>query len=47
MYWGSNKGNYGGLWSDEIAWHNQPCSLKLKIPPLSTMIFKPQGLPLD
>ena len=47
MYWGSNKGNYGGLWSDEIAWHNQPYSLKLKIPPLSTMIFKPQGLPFD
>jgi 1,4-alpha-glucan branching enzyme len=47
MYWGSNKGNYGGLWSDEIAWHNQPYSLKLIIPPLSTMIFKPQGLPLD
>ena len=47
MYWGSNKGNYGGLWSDEIAWHNQPYSLKLKIPPLSTMIFKPQCAPLD
>jgi 1,4-alpha-glucan branching enzyme len=47
MYWGSNKGNYGGLWSDEIAWHNQAYSLKLKIPPLATMIFKPQGLPLD
>jgi 1,4-alpha-glucan branching enzyme len=42
IYWGSNKGNYGALWSDEIAWHNQPYSLELKIPPLSTMIFKPQ-----
>jgi len=41
IYWGSNKGNYGGLWSDELAWHNQPYSLELKIPPLSTMIFKP------
>jgi 1,4-alpha-glucan branching enzyme len=41
MYWGSNKGNFGGLWSDELAWHNQPYSLGLKIPPLSTMIFKP------
>jgi 1,4-alpha-glucan branching enzyme len=45
MYWGSNKGNYGSLWSDEIAWHNQPYSLKLIIPPLSTMIFKPQCEP--
>jgi 1,4-alpha-glucan branching enzyme len=43
IYWGSNKGNYGSLWSDEIAWHNQPYSLELKIPPLSTMIFKPQS----
>jgi 1,4-alpha-glucan branching enzyme len=42
IYWGSNKGNYGGLRSDEMAWHNQPYSLDLKIPPLSTMIFKPQ-----
>jgi 1,4-alpha-glucan branching enzyme len=47
MYWGSNKGNYGGLWSDEIAWHNQPYSLNLKIPPLSTMILKPQCETLD
>ena len=42
VYWGSNKGNYGASWSDEIAWHNQPYSLNLKIPPLSTMIFKPK-----
>jgi 1,4-alpha-glucan branching enzyme len=41
IYWGSNKGNYGGWWSDELAWHNQPYSIELKIPPLSTMIFKP------
>jgi len=47
IYWGSNKGNYGGLWSDELAWHNQPYSLELKIPPLSTMIFKPQFESVD
>ena len=47
IYWGSNKGNYGGLWSDEIAWHNQPYSLKLNIPPLSTMIFKPKFESVD
>ena len=41
IYWGSNKGNYGGMWSDGVAWHNQPYSLNLKIPPLSTMVFKP------
>ncbi len=47
MYWGSNKGNYGGLWSDERAWHNQPFSLALNIPPLATMIFKPQCESVD
>jgi len=47
IYWGSNKGNYGGLRSDEMAWHNQPYSLELKIPPLSTMIFKPLFDSLD
>ena len=44
VYWGSNKGNYGGVWSDEVPWHGRSCSLNLKIPPLATMIFKPQSL---
>ena len=47
IYWGSNKGNYGGLWSDKVAWHNQPYSLKLKIPPLSTIVLKPNLVPID
>lgn len=41
-YWGSNKGNFGGIWSEEIPWHGRPFSLNLKVPPLSTVIFKPQ-----
>ena len=41
IYWGSNKGNYGSMWSDGVTWHNQPYSLNLKIPPLSTMVLKP------
>jgi 1,4-alpha-glucan branching enzyme len=47
IYWGSNKGNFGALWSDEIAWHNQPYSLNIIIPPLSTMIFKPKFESVD
>lgn len=41
IYWGSNKGNWGGLWSDERPWHGLPYSLNLNLPPLSTIIFKP------
>ncbi|NOY61024.1 MAG: 1,4-alpha-glucan branching protein GlgB, partial [Calditrichaeota bacterium] len=41
-YWGSNKGNFGGLDSEPISWHGRPFSLNLKIPPLATMIFKPE-----
>lgn len=40
IYWGSNKGNFGGLWSDEIPWHGFSYSLNLNLPPLSTSIFK-------
>jgi len=42
IYWGSNKGNLGGLHSDEIPWHSHPYSLNLKVPPLATVIFKPE-----
>lgn len=41
IYWGSNKGNMGGGWSEDVPWHGLPYSLNLNIPPLSTMIFKP------
>lgn len=41
IYFGSNKGNYGGVEADEIPWHGKPYSLNLKIPPLSTSVFKP------
>lgn len=38
---GSGIGNFGGFWSDQIGWDNQPYSLNLNIPPLSVMMFKP------
>ncbi len=42
IYGGSNKGNWGGLHSDEKPWHHHPFSLDLVIPPLATVIFKPK-----
>ncbi len=41
LYWGSNKGNWGGLHSDEQGFHGRPYSLNLVIPPLATIILKP------
>jgi len=41
IYWGSNQGNLGGRWAEEIPWHGLPYSICLNLPPLSTIIFKP------
>jgi len=41
LYWGSNKGNLGGIDSDSMGWHNQPHSLNIQVPPLATVILKP------
>jgi 1,4-alpha-glucan branching enzyme len=40
-YWGSNVGNRGGVQSDAVAWHNQPCSMEITLPPLGVVYFKP------
>jgi len=40
-YWGTNKGNYGGLHAEEVPFHGRPCSINLVLPPLATVIFKP------
>ncbi|MGM0507713.1 MAG: 1,4-alpha-glucan branching protein GlgB [Fusobacteriota bacterium] len=39
-YWGSNFGNYGGLWSEDLPWQGKQHSLKINIPPLSGVYFK-------
>jgi 1,4-alpha-glucan branching enzyme len=41
IYWGSNMGNAGGVNADKVPWHAKPYSIKITIPPLSIMIFKP------
>jgi 1,4-alpha-glucan branching enzyme len=42
IYWGSNIGNLGGASAEAIPFHDRPFSLRLTLPPLSTMVFKSQ-----
>ena len=39
-YGGSNMGNEGGAQAEEIKQHEQPFSIMITLPPLSTVIFK-------
>jgi 1,4-alpha-glucan branching enzyme len=40
IYGGSNMGNSGAVGSEPIPMHGQPCSLRLTLPPLATLIFE-------
>jgi 1,4-alpha-glucan branching enzyme len=40
-YGGSNLGNEGGVHSQAIPWHGQPCSMSVTLPPLAAVYFKP------
>jgi len=40
IYFGSNVGNAGGVWAENIPWHFFPYSISIKVPPLSGIIFK-------
>jgi 1,4-alpha-glucan branching enzyme len=40
-YGGSNVGNFPGVMADEPGWHMRPAKIKVKLPPLSTVVFKP------
>jgi 1,4-alpha-glucan branching enzyme len=42
-YAGSNYGNGGGAFTDEVASHGQSLSLELNLPPLAVLILKPEG----
>lgn len=39
-YGGSDLGNAGGVQADALAWHNQPCSVALTLPPLATIALE-------
>jgi 1,4-alpha-glucan branching enzyme len=40
-YGGSNMGNAGGVSSEDIPWHGRAYSLKITLPPLAVVVFKP------
>lgn len=40
IYGGSDMGNRGGRWADQIPSHGREWSVELEIPPLSTLLFK-------
>ena len=42
IYGGTNKGNLGGLAADARPWHSHGYSLSLQVPPLATLVLKPQ-----
>jgi 1,4-alpha-glucan branching enzyme len=41
IYWGSNVGNYGGVHAEDTWWHGRPYSIRLRLPPLGALVFKP------
>jgi 1,4-alpha-glucan branching enzyme len=41
-YYGSNLGNSGGVWADDQPWNNMPHSIKITLPPLSMVMFRPK-----
>ena len=41
-YEGSDSGNSGGLRAEPIPWHGRPWSIKMRVPPLAAIYFKPQ-----
>jgi 1,4-alpha-glucan branching enzyme len=42
-YGGSNVGNFGGVTTEEVPWHNQPQSAELRLPPLGVVYLTPEG----
>ena len=40
-YEGSDMGNAGGVQAEPIPWHDRPYSIKLRLPPLAALYFKP------
>jgi 1,4-alpha-glucan branching enzyme len=46
VYGGSNVGNYGGVISEDVDWHNQSYSAEFTLPPMSVMVFRPERPPV-
>jgi 1,4-alpha-glucan branching enzyme len=43
VYGGSNQGNLGALAADPVAWHGQPQSVRMTLPPLAVVWFVPES----
>ncbi len=41
IFWGSNVGNYGEVIAEDVWWHGRPYSIRLRLPPLGALAFKP------
>lgn len=42
VYGGSNIGNMGGVTAEHIAYQNKPYSIKIQVPPLAMVVFRPE-----
>ena len=42
-YGGSAQGNLGGVDAESVAWHGQPCSVAMTLPPLAVTWLAPHG----
>ncbi len=42
FYWGSNLGNSGGVYAEDIPFQYRAYSINITLPPLSVVIFKPE-----
>ena len=42
VYGGTNRGNAGGVSTEDVPWHWRPCSLRLTVPPLGALFLKLQ-----
>ena len=40
LFGGSNVGNLGEVWTQDIPWQNRECSLNINLPPLAGVYFK-------
>ena len=45
-YEGSGNGNSGGVRAEPVPWNGRPYSLKLRVPPLAGVYFKPEREPV-
>jgi len=40
LFGGSNVGNFGEVWTQDVPWQNRDCSLNIKLPPLAAVYFR-------